>query len=132
MDLEEILSHKGRTKKELRALSLDALDTLTMCAMEIIEEKKKEEEVEAQRRKERNKVIEELRHKMAELGISDDEFISGPGFVKRDDSRPKKKVPPKYKITTPDGKEVTWTGRGKTPKAFEGISKEDLDQNYAI
>jgi DNA-binding protein H-NS len=126
---EEVVNHKGRLKKELRNFEIRALERIQKNIAAVIDDLREEKEKEEAARMERSQSIEAFKQQMTALGISPEELLEGsaqPVAAKR-----KAKVPAKYAIEY-EGNTVTWTGRGKTPKAFLGLTKEDLDKKYLI
>lgn len=74
------------------------------------------EAINAQREQEKAK--EEVLAMLKEKGLTVEDLMGSASQDKRS------KVEPKYRIEV-DGDVHEWTGRGKTPKAFQGIKLED-------
>jgi DNA-binding protein H-NS len=74
------------------------------------------EAINAQREQEKAK--EEVLAMLKEKGLTVEDLV---GTVTQDK---RSKVEPKYRIEV-DGEVHEWTGRGKTPKAFQGIKLEE-------
>lgn len=75
------------------------------------------EAINAQREQEKAK--EEVLAMLKEKGLTVEDLMGSVTVDKRS------KVEPKYRIEV-DGEVHEWTGRGKTPKAFQGIKLEDF------
>ncbi|MFC3032207.1 H-NS family nucleoid-associated regulatory protein [Pseudoalteromonas fenneropenaei] len=74
------------------------------------------EAIESQRAQEQAR--EEVMAMLKAKGLTVEDLMGGAQPDKRS------KVEPKYRIEK-DGKVYEWTGRGKTPKAFQGVTLED-------
>ncbi|WMN59745.1 H-NS histone family protein [Pseudoalteromonas xiamenensis] len=74
------------------------------------------EAIDSQREQEKAK--EEVLAMLKEKGLTLDDLVGSVAQDKRS------KVEPKYRIEV-DGQVHEWTGRGKTPKAFQGVKLEE-------
>lgn len=81
--------------------------------------------LEGRRKQEIQALREEFSKRAAELGVGAKELF-GRG------KRASKKIEPKYRMETPDGKVHEWSGRGIRPKAFAPYSKEDMESRFLI
>lgn len=68
--------------------------------------------------KEQQQAKQEVLAMLKEKGLTVEDLVGSTVADRRT------KVQPKYRIEK-DGKVVEWTGRGKTPKAFQGVNLED-------
>lgn len=118
-----VLKNRNRLKAAAKKLTYDELQKLKNDVESLI----------AERQEKQNK-IEALKQMMKEQGLSADDLIEA-GIMAQSEgaelkSKSRKSVEPKYKVTDAQGVEHLWSGRGRTPKAFQdyfeqGYSKDD-------
>ena len=124
-DIEETISFQDIIEFDFDSCSFEDLKSLSNTVNGILASKKD---------KARSNFIAEMKEKAAALGLDDLDFnqIAGTKSSKKDKTEKGKRTPaaPKYRL--PDGS-ATWTGKGKTKKAFKefleanpDMSKEDL------
>jgi DNA-binding protein H-NS len=108
--------------RELTEAELNVFDSNYQEAKTIVWAEKEEKAKKVAERSEKKAKILQM---MKDEGITMEEFSEGVKLNKKEKKAP---VPPKYSITV-DGKEITWTGRGITPKAFaEHKANNTMDQ----
>ncbi len=119
--------------RSLRAFSRDltieqleeALDKLTI----VVEERREQEEQERAANAEREEKLREYAKQIADDGIDLEELIATMANEGKSKNKQKRAPrPAKYKYTDEDGKERTWTGQGRTPKAIQTL----LDQGHNL
>ena len=112
-----IVRHKNRLRAACKSLSIDQLQTIIEQLTEFIAKRReKEAAAQAELAKQAAKKQEIVNAIMA-AGLSLDDFISFENSDKAKSTR--KPVAPQYRITDKQGKIHEWTGRGRTPKAFQ-------------
>lgn len=124
-EFQKILTRKNSLRKNCAELSAEQLNKVIADLTELVEEKRLEEEKQAQIEAQKAAKIEEIIRIMKE-GEIDMSELSGLAEYSA-----KKKVEAKYRLTTEDGEVVEWSGRGRTPAAFkakfdEGFTKDDF------
>ena len=123
-DIVKILTRKNSLRKQCQDLSITDIEKIIIDLTDILKEKEiaELERVEADR--EKNAKIDMIRKTMQEAGI---------GFEDIKDlvvTTTKKKVEAKYRIIGADGETHEWSGRGRTPLAFQeyfdkhGVTKD--------
>lgn len=124
-DFLKILLRKNSLRKNCQDLSVVELEKVIADLSVILEERKVEEEQRLEVEREKAEKIELIRKTAEEAGLSYNDLQSLLSDT------PKKKVEAKYRITDADGNEHVWSGRGRTPVAFQeyfdknGVTKED-------
>ncbi|WP_415906914.1 H-NS family nucleoid-associated regulatory protein (plasmid) [Neptuniibacter sp. QD72_48] len=121
----KILMRKNSLKKNIAELDVESLEKVISNLNEFVVEKREEEEAEAALAAEKQSKIDAIRQQMAEAGIDADELLSMIPETK------KQKVAAKYRLEDDEGQVHEWSGRGRTPLAFQsafdkGSSKEDF------
>ena len=123
-----IVRHKNRLRAACKNLSIDQLQTIIEQLTEFIAKRReKEAAAQAELAKQAAKK-QEIVNAILAAGLSLDDFMSFENSDKAKSTR--KPVPPQYRITDKQGKIHEWTGRGRTPKAFQayfdqGGTKDD-------
>ncbi|MGY8869711.1 MAG: H-NS histone family protein [Pseudomonadales bacterium] len=123
-DIVKILTRKNSLRKQCQDLSITDIEKIIVDLSDILKEKEafELERVEADR--EKNAKIDMIRKTMQEAGIGFDDIKD---LVA---TSPKKKVEAKYRITDLNGDTHEWSGRGRTPLAFQeyfdtqGVTKD--------
>ncbi|MDO6562777.1 H-NS family nucleoid-associated regulatory protein [Amphritea sp. 1_MG-2023] len=123
-DFIKIITRKNSLRKQCHELLSSDIEKAIADLTEILEEKKAQEEMQQAAERERSEKIEAIKQSMQEAGIGLDDLMT---LV---DTPIKKKVEPKYEVTDEDGELHQWSGRGRTPAAFQaafaqGKTKED-------
>jgi DNA-binding protein H-NS len=125
-DFLKILTRKNSLRKQCHELSVAELEKVIADLTVITEDKREEEEMFQAAEQEKVAKIEAIRQSMQDAGVDLNDLMGMIGEV----AAPKKKVQPKYRITDDAGVEHEWSGRGRTPLAFQayfdkGFTKDD-------
>lgn len=123
-DFVKQLTRKNSLKKQCQALAAADIEKAIADLTEILDEKLQQEEAQATAERERQEKIDAIKQSMQDAGIDLDDLM---GLI---DAPVKKKVEPKYQVTDDNGEVHQWSGRGRTPVAFQayfakGFNKED-------
>jgi len=123
-DFLKTLTRKNSLRKQCAELSVEEIEKVLTDLQEIADDKRAEEEAAEAARQAREEKIDVIRQTMKDAGIDLEDLL---GAI---DVAPKKKVQPKYRITDDEGVTHEWSGRGRTPVAFQkffdkGNTKED-------
>ncbi|MDI3322766.1 H-NS family nucleoid-associated regulatory protein [Pontibacterium granulatum] len=123
-DFLKTLTRKNSLRKQCADLSVEEIEKVLADLKEIADDKRAEEEAAEAARQAREEKIDVIRQTMKDAGIDLEDLL---GAI---DVAPKKKVQPKYRITDDEGVTHEWSGRGRTPVAFQkffdkGNTKED-------
>lgn len=123
-DFLKVLTRKNSLRKQCAELSIEEIEKVLADLADIADDKRKEEEAKAAAEQAKVEKIDAIRKTMQEAGINIDDLV---GLV---EVAPKKKVQAKYRIVDAQGETHEWSGRGRTPLAFqqyfdEGHSKDD-------
>ncbi|RTE65135.1 H-NS histone family protein [Amphritea opalescens] len=123
-DFVKLLTRKNSLRKQCHELSSADIEKAIADLTEILEEKQAFEEEQQAVERERTEKIEAIKQSMQEAGIGLDDLMT---LV---EAPVKKKVAPKYQVTDENGEVHQWSGRGRTPAAFQaafaqGKTKED-------
>jgi DNA-binding protein H-NS len=122
----KVLTRKNSLRKQCQDLSVSDVEKVLTDLNEILQERHEEEVKAQQEEKQRMKKIADIRKRMAEAGIGLDDLKA----IKAAEG-PKRKVEAKYRIKDAAGTVHEWSGRGRTPVAFNeyfekhGVTKED-------
>ncbi|PIE24922.1 MAG: DNA-binding protein [Neptuniibacter caesariensis] len=125
-DFLKVLTRKNSLRKQCQDLSVSELEKVILDLTAIAEDKRIEEEALVAAAREKTAKAEEIRQSMKDAGLDINDLMAIIGET----SSPKKKVQPKYRIVDDEGNEHEWSGRGRTPRAFQayfdkGFSKDD-------
>ena len=123
-DFVKMLTRKNSLRKQCQELTAAEIEKVVTDLTLILEEKRESEQAMIAAEQERLDKIDAIRKSMQEAGIELDDLM---GMV---ETTTKKKVEPKYQVTDEEGEQHFWSGRGRTPIAFQkhfekGFSKED-------
>ncbi|MCP4594968.1 H-NS histone family protein [Neptuniibacter sp.] len=125
-DFLKILTRKNSLRKQCQDLSVSELEKVISDLTVIAEDRRAEEEALAAAEQEKTAKIEAIRQSMKDAGVDINDLMALVGET----AAPKKKVSPKYRITDDEGNVHEWSGRGRTPLAFQayfdkGFTKDD-------
>lgn len=123
----KVLTRKNSLRKQCVELSLGEIDKVIEDLKDIRAEVETLALQEAEKEQAKKEKVEQIQRLMKEAGVGLDELKKGiePAVAR-------KSVKAKYVIADDDGKEHTWSGRGRTPIAFReymdkhNITKEQL------
>lgn len=126
-DFLKILTRKNSLRKQCQELSVSDLEKVISDLTVIAEDKRAEEEAVAAAEQAKLEKIESIRKSMLEAGVDISDLMSMVGDAS---TGVKKKVGPKYRIEDDEGNVHEWSGRGRTPLAFQayfekGFTKDD-------
>ena len=126
-DFLKILTRKNSLRKQCQELSVSDLEKVISDLTVIAEDKRAEEEAVAAAEQAKLEKIESIRKSMLEAGVDISDLMSMVGDAS---TGVKKKVGPKYRIEDDEGHVHEWSGRGRTPLAFQayfekGFTKDD-------
>lgn len=114
----EILLHERRLKTYTSELSLEELSEAIQKLTRVFEQRQKEaseKELAAQRKRQH---IEEIQRFIKDNGLDPADVVSELGGGTAHGSRSSKSAQAKYACTDEYGNVVTWSGKGRRPKAF--------------
>ncbi len=112
-DLVKIFFNANSLKKATNHMTIKELEGVKGRLEKVIERRRREEERLATARQEKAAQIARIREMMELEGISVKELGKIALGRKRTGV-----LPPKYELTTEEGGRVTWSGRGRMPKAL--------------
>ncbi len=123
-DFAKLLTRKNSLRKQCQVLASADIEKAIADLAEILEEKLEQENALLAEEQERLEKIEAIKQSMLEAGVDLNDLMT---LV---DTPVKKKVAPKYQVTDENGELHQWSGRGRTPVAFQaafaaGKTKED-------
>ncbi|WP_415905203.1 H-NS family nucleoid-associated regulatory protein [Neptuniibacter sp. QD48_55] len=126
-DFLKVLLRKNSLRKQCQELSVSELEKVISDLTVIAADKRAEEEALEAAEQEKAAKIEAIRQSMQDAGVDLNDLM---GLIGEAASTPKKKVQPKYRIEDDSGEVHEWSGRGRTPLAFQayfdkGFTKED-------
>lgn len=123
-DILKILTRKNSLRKQCQDLSITDIEKIIIDLTDILKEKEVSELERVEADREKNAKIDMIRKTMQEAGIGLDDIKD---LVV---TTTKKKVEAKYRITDENGETHEWSGRGRTPLAFQeyfdkqGVTKD--------
>ncbi|MFT6352048.1 H-NS histone family protein [Neptuniibacter pectenicola] len=125
-DFLKILTRKNSLRKQCQELSVSELEKVISDLTVIADDRREEEAAVQAAEQEKLEKIEAIRQSMLEAGVDMNDLMGMIGEV----AAPKKKVQPKYRVVDDEGVEHEWSGRGRTPLAFQayfekGFTKDD-------
>lgn len=125
-DFLKILTRKNSLRKQCQELSVADLEKVISDLTAIASDKKAEEEAVLAAEKEKAAKIDAIRQSMQDAGVDISDLMNMIGETAIE----KKKVQPKYRIVDDQGNAHEWSGRGRTPLAFQayfdkGFTKDD-------
>ncbi len=118
------LTRKNSLRKQCQELDVSELEKVIADLTEIVDEIRAEAQAREAAEQEKLAKVEEIRKSMLEAGIDMEDLVGSAELA------PRKKVQPKYRIVDEEGQTHEWSGRGRTPVAFQryfeqGFTKED-------
>lgn len=125
-DFLKIITRKNSLRKHCQELSVSELEKVIADLTVIADDKRADEAAERAAEEAKAAKIEAIRQSMADAGVDLDDLVGLIG----DTATTKKKVQPKYRIVDDNGETHEWSGRGRTPLAFQayfdkGFTKDD-------
>lgn len=123
-DFIKTLTRKNSLRKQCQDLAVSEIEKVVADLADILDDKKAAEL--AEREAEENKLakIEAIRKTMEAAGLDMSDLVDTVDVSTR------KKVAPKYRVVDESGETHEWSGRGRTPLAFQkffdaGNSRDD-------
>ena len=115
-EFSEIARNKNRFRAACKNLSVEQLQTIANHLSEFIEKRIQEEVALAEHSVKKDAEKQAILAAITEAGLTPEDFFStdAPKIKK-----PRKPVAPQYRITDTQGIKHEWSGRGRTPKAFD-------------
>ncbi|GIU51490.1 DNA-binding protein [Shewanella sairae] len=123
-DFISILTHARKFKAAVKELELAELISFQEKLTALIETREQEEAEAESLNAERNAQIEEIKQKMAALGLNTDDLDNA--TIKKPKAK-RKPRPAKYQIEV-NGEMVTWTGQGRMPNVFQ----KEIDEGFEL
>ena len=123
-DFIKTLTRKNSLRKQCQELAVSEIEKVIADLTDILDDKQSAEAAERQAEAAKVAKIEAIRKTMEESGLDLSDLMESV------DVSPKKKVAPKYRIVDAEGTTHEWSGRGRTPLAFQqffdsGKTRED-------
>ncbi|MDE0955460.1 MAG: H-NS histone family protein [Pseudomonadales bacterium] len=115
-EFSEIARNKSRLRAACKDLSVEQLKTMANRLSEFIEKRAEEEVVLAAQSAKKDAEKKAIFAAIADAGLTPEDFFSGEAPKIKKTRKP---VAPQYQIVDPQGTTHQWSGRGRTPKAFE-------------
>ena len=115
-EFSEIARNKNRFRAACKDLSVDQLETMANHLSEFIEQRAQEVVALAAQSAKKDAEKQAIFAAIAEAGLTPEDFFSAEASKVK---KVRKPVAPQYRITDPQGITYEWSGRGRTPKAFE-------------
>ena len=125
MELAKTLLNIRSLRAFSRELSLEDLEEALSKLTVVVSERRELKRIEDIEAEERQQKIKSVADSIKEQGISVEDLLS---LMNGEQEKPKrKKRPAKYKYTTDEGVEKTWTGQGRMPKEIAKGVEEGLE-----
>jgi DNA-binding protein H-NS len=115
-EFSEIARNKNRFRAACKDLSVDQLGTMANHLSEFIEKRAQEEVALAAQSAKKDAEKQAIFAAIAEAGLTPEDFFSAEAPKVKKTRKP---VAPQYRITDSQSTTHEWSGRGRTPKAFE-------------
>ncbi|EGT5675342.1 DNA-binding protein [Cronobacter dublinensis subsp. dublinensis] len=119
------ISNIRTLRAQARELPLETLLEILEKLSAVVDERKQEEESNAESIRLRTEKLEQIRALMLEEGIEPEELL---GVQNSKTRKVRAARPAKYKYVDETGAEKTWTGQGRTPAAI----KAQLDDGKTL
>ena len=128
-DFSDIARNKNRLRAACKNLSVEQMQTMADNLAEFIEKRAEEEAAAVAAQAAQAAKKQEILEAMRAAGLSPDDFMAEEEAPKAKKAR--KPVAAQYRVTDANGQVHEWSGRGRTPKAFQaafdsGKTKDDL------
>ena len=114
-----------RLRLHSKELTLHQLEDAANKLGTIVRERREKNEIEKMEAMERQRKLQSVAEVIKSQGVNIEELLAL--MTMNESKTQRKKRPPKYKYTTSDGLEKTWTGQGRTPKEIAKALDEGLE-----
>jgi DNA-binding protein H-NS len=118
-EFSEIARNKNRFRAACKDLSVEQLETIANHLSEFIDKRKQEEIALAEQSAKKDAEKQAILVAIAEAGLTPEDFFSADAPKANKVKKTRKPVAAQYRITDTQGIMCEWSGRGRTPKAFE-------------
>tara|TARA_B110000503_G_scaffold53258_1_gene85701 strand:- start:27810 stop:28238 length:429 start_codon:yes stop_codon:yes gene_type:complete len=118
-EFSEIARNKNRFRAACKDLSVGQLETMANHLSEFIGKRAQEEIALAEQSAKKDAEKQAILVAIAEAGLTPEDFFSADAPKINKIKKARKPVAAKYRITDTQGITCEWSGRGRTPKAFE-------------
>ncbi len=118
-EFSEIARNKNRFRAACKDFSVEQLETMAAQLSEFIEKRTQEEVDMAEKNAKKDAEKQAIFAAIAEAGLTPADFFSDEAPKANKAKNPRKPVAAQYRITDPQGVQHEWSGRGRTPKAFD-------------
>ena len=115
----KLATNRSSLKSLVKDFYMDELKKFSSNLIIIIEQRKTQEEALREKHKQKIQKIEKIKLLLVEQGLNVDDLTREPLKHILKSAKPKKKLPPKYRLIDSDGATHEWTGRGISPKVFQ-------------
>ena len=131
MELAKTLLNIRSLRAFTNELSLKQVEEALSKLTTVVNERREQQIIEDREADERQQKLKSAAEAIKKQGVNVEDLITL--MTERQVKAQKKKRPAKYKYTTDDGIEKTWTGQGRTPKEIaEGIAEGLELSDFAI
>ena len=113
----DIARNKNRLRAACRELTIKQMQTMADNLNGVITKRREEEAAAQAAIAEQAAKKQEILEAMREAGLSLNDLVNAENQVKA--KTPRKPVVPQYRIIDANGKSHEWSGRGRTPRAFQ-------------
>ncbi|MCR1836735.1 H-NS histone family protein [Pasteurella caecimuris] len=118
-DLIKIFTNRHSIRAVVRDLTLEQAENTLKKLEEAIAEKRVQMEEIQQAEIERKTRIAKYKELIKQEGITAEELQAIIGTFSSNSRKKRKPLPAKYKYTTENGEQKTWTGQGRTPSVIQ-------------
>ena len=118
-EFSEIARNKNRFRAACKDLSVGQLETMANHLSEFIDKRAQEEIALAEQSAKKDAEKQAILVAIAEAGLTPEDFFAADAPKINKIKKARKPVAAKYRITDTQGITCEWSGRGRTPKAFE-------------
>ncbi|AOF54146.1 DNA-binding protein H-NS-like protein [Rodentibacter caecimuris] len=118
-DLIKIFTNRHSIRAVVRDLTLEQAENTLKKLEEAIAEKRVQMEEIQQAEIERKARIAKYKELIKQEGITAEELQAIIGTFSSNSRKKRKPLPAKYKYTTENGEQKTWTGQGRTPSVIQ-------------
>ena len=125
MELTKTLLNIRSLRAFTHELSLEQVEEALSKLTTVVNERREQQKIADMEADKRQQKIKSVAETIKSQGISIEDLLSL--MTNNQEKSERKKRPAKYKYTTDDGIEKTWTGQGRTPKEIANGIAEGLE-----